>query len=161
RAGDRGTCCSHRHVGRALMRWIRALAIAALVALTPPGSVAHAQPCTVPLVAVGPVDPANGFPLYYLDSNNLGLAPCLDFVCDPAPPVPTPTLPISFPDNFPDEFFYERAIANMTGPNGETFLLNLALEGSFLNGVPVNGAQMVFTRLRVRATGVTPGAVYT
>ena len=143
------------------MRWTGSLAIAVLVVLTQLGSVAHAQPCTVPLVASGPVDPANGFPLYYLDSNNLGLAPCLDFVCDPALPVPNPNLPISFPDNFPDEFFYQRAIANMTGPGGQTFLLNLALEGSFLNGVPVNGNQMVFTRLRVRATGLTPGAVYT
>ena len=143
------------------MRWTGSLAIAVLVVLTQLGSVAHAQPCTVPLVASGPVDPANGFPLYYLDSNNLGLAPCLDFVCDPALPVPNPNLPISFPDNFPDEFFYQRAIANMTGPGGQTFLLNLALEGSFLNGVPVNGDQMVFTRLRVRATGLTPGAVYT
>jgi len=143
------------------LRRTRSLAIATLVALTQLGSVAHAQRCAVPLIASGPVDPANGFPVYYLDSNNLGLAPCLDFICDPALPVPDPGQPISFPGNFPDEFFYQRAIADMTGPNGETFLLNLALEGSFLNGVPVNGDQMVFTRLRVRATGLTPGAIYT
>src|SRR5262249_17938200 len=85
-----------------------------------------------------------------------GLAPCLDFICDPALPVPDPGQPISFPGNFPDEFFYQRAIADMTGPNGETFLLNLALEGSFLNGVPVNGDQMVFNLPRLRATTLPP-----
>src|SRR5436853_5104263 len=123
---------------------------------------AQAQRCTVPLVGFGPVDPADGFPQYYLDANNLGLAQCLDFVCDPALPVPDPNQPVSFPNNFPDEFFYQRAIANMTGPNGETFLLNLALEGSFINAPTVaNGDQVVFTRVRVRATGVVPGAVYT
>jgi hypothetical protein len=126
------------------MRWIRSLPIALLAALLQLGGVAHAQRCAVPLAAVGPIDPADGFPQYYLDSNDLPLAECLDFVCDPALPVPDPTKPVSFPDNFPDEFFYQRAIADMTGPNGEAFLLNLALEGSFLNGVPVNGEQIAY-----------------
>ncbi len=126
-------------------------------------SVARAQiPCVVPLVGVGPVDPANGFPKYYQDSTLLGLAPCLDFVCNPALAVPNPAAPISFPGNFPVEVFYQRAISSMTGPNGETFLLHLALEGSFLNGTtPLAGDQIVFTRVRVRATGVAPGATYT
>ena len=43
---------------------------------------AQAQRCTVPLVGFGPIDPADGFPQYYLDSNNLALVQCLDAVCD-------------------------------------------------------------------------------
>src|SRR5262249_62304182 len=60
------------------------------------------------------------------------------------------------------EPFYHRAISKLTGPNGETGLLTLALEGSFLNGsVALAGDQVVFTRVRVRATGLTPGGTYT
>ena len=118
------------------MSGIRSLAIALLAALLQLGGVAHAQQCTVPLVAFGPIDPSHGFPKYYLDSNNLALQPCLDFGCDPALGLPNPSSPVAFPDNFPPEFFYQRAIADMTGPNGETFLLVIALEGSFVNGEP-------------------------
>ncbi|TMA77818.1 MAG: hypothetical protein E6J77_22175 [Deltaproteobacteria bacterium] len=62
-----------------MMRGIRSWAIAILF-LAHLVSVANAQRCTVPLVGFGPVDPADGFPQYYLDANNLGLAQCLDFV---------------------------------------------------------------------------------
>ena len=58
----------------------------------------HAVPCAVPLAEFGPVE-------YYQDSNGLALQVCLDFVCNPALPVPNPNLPISFPDNFPVEVF--------------------------------------------------------
>jgi len=144
-------------------RTFNALICAAILSAVWAGSErpAHALDCSVALEAVGPIDPANGFPLYYQDSKNLALEHCLDLVCDPALPVPNPNAPISFPDNFPDEFFYQRAIANMTGPNGQTFLLELGLEGSFINGVVVDGEQMVFTRVRVRATGLVAGGTYT
>ncbi|TMA49444.1 MAG: hypothetical protein E6J76_13240, partial [Deltaproteobacteria bacterium] len=122
---------------------------------------AQAQRCTVPLVGFGPIDPADGFPQYYLDSSNLGLSECLDFVCDPALGVPNPNKPVRFPDNFPSEFFYQRAVANMNGPNGTTFLLDLGLFGTFVSGTPVDGEQIVVTRVRVRGTGVVPGATYT
>src|SRR5262249_2034073 len=57
----------------------------------------QAQSCAaVPLVGAGPVDPSDGFPEYYLDSNNLPLAQCLDFFCDPALTVPDPAQPIVF-----------------------------------------------------------------
>src|SRR5438552_769265 len=139
-------------------RWLAALALL-VHALGASG--AHAQSCAVPLLKFGPISPVHGFPMYYQDSTLLGLQPCLDFVCDPALPVPDPNKPVSFPDNFPDELFYQRAIANMTGPNGQTFLLNLALEGSFLNAPTVaNGDQVLFTRVRVRATNLVPGATY-
>ena len=137
------------------------LAVASLLFTLGVGSVAHAQRCTVPLAGFGPIDPGHGFPQYYLDANNLALQPCLDFVCDPALGLPDPNQPVSFPDNFPNEFFYQRAIASMNGPNGQTFLLDLGLFGTFTNGVPVAGEQIVLTRLRVRGTGVVPGATYT
>ena len=139
-------------------RWLAALALL-VHALGASG--AHAQSCAVPLLKFGPISPVHGFPLYCQDSTLLGLQPCLDAVCDPAFALPNPNKPVSFPDNFPDELFYQRAIANMTGPNGQTFLLNLALEGSFLNAPTVaNGDQVLFTRVRVRATNLVPGATY-
>src|SRR5438132_10817016 len=92
---------------------------------------AHALDCSVPLPAVGPIDPANGFPAYYQDSKNLALQPCLDTVCDPTLALPDPSQPVSFPANFPSEFFYYRAIASMNGPSGQTFQLTSTLIGSF------------------------------
>ena len=121
----------------------------------------HAVPCAVPLAEFGPVDRVHGFPEYYQDSNGLALQACLDFVCDPALPVPNPNLPISFPDNFPVEVFYFRAISTITaGP--VRALLNDQLEGSFANGnVAIPGDQIVFSRVRVRIFGASPGGTYT
>ena len=125
-------------------------------------SVASGQStCVEPLRRFGPPDPNHGFPLYYQDSTLLALQPCLDLACDPALAVPNPAAPVSFPDNFPSEFFYSRAIAKLTGPGNVTGVLTLALEGSFVNGVPAAGNQIVFTRLRIRATGLLPGQSYT
>src|SRR5438132_13587945 len=70
--------------------------------------------CFTPLFGFGPIDPVNGFPQYYQDSNGLALQQCVDLVCDPALAIPDPTRPISFPDNFPVELFYSRAIASIT-----------------------------------------------
>ena len=51
-----------------------------------------------------------GYPAYYQDANGVRLAPCSDPTdpnCAVAPdPAVNPDLPISFPDNFPNEFFY-------------------------------------------------------
>src|SRR5207245_3600351 len=74
---------------------------------------------------------------------------------------PNANSPVHFPNNFPNEFFYQRAVANMNGPNGSTFLLDVGLFGTFVSGTPVDGEQVVVTRVRVRATGVVPGATYT
>src|SRR5262245_18632108 len=98
------------------------------------GSIAHAQgSCLVPLARVGAVDPANGFPGFYLDSNGVALQPCLDPVCDPALVLPDPGAPVSFPDNFPEEFFYWRGVSDMATGNVRARLV-LALEGAFVNG---------------------------
>ena len=117
--------------------------------------------CAVPLAGFGPIDPANGFPTYYQDSTALALAPCLDVVCNPALGLPNPALPLSFPDNFPVEVFYSRAVAKMTAGTVSA-LYTAAVEGTFLNGVvALPGDQIVFSRVRVRVAGLQPGGLYT
>src|SRR5262249_36775807 len=119
--------------------------------------------CNLPLAGFGPVDPANGFPTYYQDSTALALAPCLDAVCGGAAfptTLPNPALPVSFPANFPAEFFYSRAIAKTT-VGAANVIYTAALEGSFLNGVVAAGNQMVFARVRIRIDGLQPGGLYT
>ena len=119
-----------------------------------------AAQCTTPLFGVGPVNPVHGFPEYYQDSTGLALQPCLDVACDPAFALPNPNAPLSFPDNFPDEILYSRAISTMTvGPMKVTYVA--ALEGAFANGAPVPGDQVVFARIRCRIVGATPGGTYT
>lgn len=67
------------------------------------------------LQAVGQIDPANGFPLWYMDTNGLRLQQCLTLAdgttADPnclLVPGPgfDPTQPIVFPANFPTELFW-------------------------------------------------------
>src|SRR5207247_1799167 len=74
--------------------------------------------------------------------------------------VPNPALPIAFPGNFPDEFPYFDATATMTMPTGGTALLVHAVTGSFFaavgNPVPAAGAQLVFSRLRIRIRSLLP-----
>jgi len=136
--------------------------VALLASLAVPAGAVHAAPCVTHLREVGPIDPANGFPKYYIDANGIALQPCLDFVCDPALAVPDPLQPVAFPGNFPVEFFYNRAIATITGPGTIKATYVAALEGGFLNGnVAVDGDQMVFTRIRIRVQGLTPGKSYT
>src|SRR5262249_23521217 len=131
------------------------LALALVLCL---GSAVHAQ-CVRPLAAVGAVDPANGFPAYYIDSNGLALQPCLGLLFDPAVALPDPNLPVSFPANFPDEFFYFRGISDILVGTVKARLV-LALEGAFVNGPVVLGDQIVFTRVRVRVSDLVAGATY-
>src|SRR5206468_12654809 len=138
------------------------LAVMVCVILT--GGWAYAQQAAG-LSAVGGVDPANGYPKWYIDGNGLQLAPCLDTtVADPCgllagAAIPNPAAPISFPTNFPDEVFYLRLTAKITGIGGGSGVATLvnALEGAF--GGPTGtaadgaGAQIVFARFRFRVTG--------
>src|SRR5438034_8480609 len=95
-----------------MRRWGSALLLAFVLSI--PAGTVRAQPCFTPLVGFGPIDRADGFPLYYQDSTGLALAECLDAVCGGVGFVlPNPNLPLSFPDNFPVEVFYSRAIAKM------------------------------------------------
>src|SRR5262245_6277689 len=125
------------------------------------GHPAHGSSCATPLVAVGPVDPVNGFPAYYIDSNDAALQPCLDVACDPAFVLPDPNAPLSFPDNFPLEFNYYRTTGKLTAGTIRVVYV-AALIGSFGDGkVVLPGDQVVFARLRFRLSGATPGGVYT
>lgn len=119
------------------------------------------------LARVGPVDRNNGFPQWYQDSTGLVLDACLpnsaelsDGTCLVTPDLlPSPTSPITFPNNFPDEFFFFNATSTMD-VNGGRALLVLALEGAFMNGPVIAGDQMVFARMRIRVDVPAPGGTY-
>ncbi|HEV7656930.1 MAG TPA: hypothetical protein VGP36_19645, partial [Mycobacteriales bacterium] len=108
------------------------------------------------LLAVGPTSPDNGFPVWYKDSNNLSLGMCLDdtnpFCNLGAAGVPDITQPVSFPDNFPPETFYQLAQSTITLPGGATAVLNDNLEAAFTTPNAVPGQQITFGRVRIRMT---------
>src|SRR2546428_6786337 len=140
-------------------RWRLGILLACCLAT--PAHAVTTTTCFTPLFGFGPVDPVNGFPQYYQDSNGLALQQCVDLVCDPALAIPDPNLPISFPDNFPVELFYSRAISSITVGTIKA-VLNDQFEGSFANGaVAIPGDQVVFGRVRVRILGAAPGGTYT
>ena len=125
------------------------------------------------LARVGPIDPANGFPLWYQDKNGLVLDKCFPTSNlaggDPGGAQQNACLltfppPYTFPTNFPDEFFYLRAVTAPftvgTAATAPKAVIVLALEGAFANGAPAVGDQMVFTRIRV-TTGVPVDGTYT
>jgi hypothetical protein len=126
-----------------------AVAIAAPSGLLTPGSGSSGG-----LSTVGPVNPNNGFPDWYRDSNGIDLQPCddpQDKYCGGAVAAPDNTAPITFPDNFPDEFFYMSADADsLTSAGGNKVLASFALEGAFANPGIHAGDQIVFSRIRYR-----------
>jgi K319-like protein len=107
------------------------------------------------LTAVGPTSPDNGFPVWYKDSNNLSLGLCLDVdnpFCNLAGSGIDTTQPVSFPDNFPDETFYQLAQSQLALPNGTTAVLDNNLEAAFNTPTPQANQQIVFGRVRIRIT---------
>jgi hypothetical protein len=147
-------------VRRALGSLAAAGAMSMLALATLGATAAPLAAQTVGLTHVGPVDPVAGFPFYYEDSTGLRLQLCQNAgLCAFVLPNPGP---LSFPTNYPDEQFYYLMSGDMTGVNGATRLLYIsALEAGFVNGSPVAGEQMVFTRMRLRITGLVDGATYT
>src|SRR5881296_2824534 len=152
------------------LKWCISLAVVACVIFAAGGAFAqNAQG----LAAVGAIDPANGYPRWYLDRNGLQLGQCLD-AANPADPCvlagtfPNPGQPISFPNNFPDEFFYWRTTTtiNNIGNVGGRALLVMSTQAGFggATGTAADGAgaQIVFARYRVRVlpNGLVPGATY-
>jgi len=104
-------------------------------------------PAQAALQAVGPVSADNGFPVWYEDTNALRLDLCLDTgFC--LLELPTPALPVSFPDNFGPEAFWYAAESFAVG-DGINGLLILALEAAFVNEGPVEGDQVAFARIRI------------
>ncbi|WP_421385122.1 PKD domain-containing protein [Bacillus salacetis] len=113
---------------------------------------------------VGPIDPLNGFPMWYKDGNGLKLA-LNDNPFDPLSgltpaDLPDPSSPVSFPDNYPAEAFYMLAEAEMTTGTGERARLVLALEAAFAQEIPRQGDQMVFGRVRIRVDGLRANEEY-
>src|SRR3954467_10166213 len=118
-----------------------AVALAATAAGIPPRAVAANAAVVTPttpragsLVQVGPIAD-NGFPTWYRDSNGIRLELCYtldDPNCTTVPDeVPNPAPPISFPDNFPAEAFYQLASADLTTGAAGSVQVDMNLEGAF------------------------------
>lgn len=128
------------------------------------------------LARVGPIDRANGYPLWYQDKSGLTLDFCQNQSqaeleggwCVLLPPdVPSPSGPEIFPNNFAEEHFYWLANAGdrrapIPNSNQTTVAqIVIALEGAFGGGPVVPGDQMVFARLRLRLNPVPFDGNYT
>lgn len=116
--------------------------LAALVIFCSSTGSAHAV-----MKAVGPTDPANGFPVWYQDSADLALQLCLDtngFCSLPAGGGFNAGLPVVFPGNFPVTSPYWQAQATLatTGAPNSQATLRLALEAAFLGGAVQDGQQV-------------------
>jgi hypothetical protein len=123
------------------------------------------------LKIAGPIDPDNGFPLWFEDESGLRLELGInrDFL-NPDPLLPAigdlqkPAESLSFPGNFPDESFYFLAEAELqVGGNGRAGRARviLALEAAFGGtGAPQAGLNVVFARIRVRMDDLIPGLEY-
>jgi Fibronectin type III domain len=116
------------------------------------------------LNAVGPVNTVHGFPSWYQDSNNTRIEPCLDQdnpMCGFLPGDVPAAGPITFPTNFPEEFFYQLVDSTLTLPAGGKAVLTLGLEGAFANGGAVAGDQQVFARTRIVVKGAPANTTLT
>ncbi len=119
----------------------------------------HAQ-----LSKVGPIDPNTGFPFWYEDTKGVRLSTCLDpgglcLATLPNPNLPAKVAAAEADSNFPDEMFYWNADADITGTNGVTGRLVMALEGAFTTRVQ-SGDQITFSRIRIRISNLVQGASY-
>jgi hypothetical protein len=136
---------------------ILVLAAGAVAVAAPSGVFTQGTAGPQGLVAGGPVNASNGFPDWYRDTNGVDLMPCYDpqdKFCGGAVAAPDNTAPISFPDNFPDEFFYQNAtVDSLTSAGGQGVLAEFALEGAFASGPPAANDQIVFARIRYRING--------
>ncbi len=105
------------------------------------------------LQAVGNVDLADGFPVWYQDSNNIAVEKCMELnsgMCLlAAADLPNPAAPISFPDNYPAEIFWWVADTSITNSQIDGLMV-LAMEGSFAGEQAIDGEQSSFGRVRFR-----------
>jgi hypothetical protein len=146
-----------------------AVALAATAAVIAPLAVAADAAVVTPstprngsLVQVGPIAD-NGFPTWYRDSNGVRLELCYTLTdpnCTTLPDeVPDPDQPISFPDNFPAEAFYQLTSAQLTPATVGDLRVDMNLEGAFSAEVVKDGDQVVFGRMRIRAR-TAPNGTY-
>ncbi|KUL40620.1 PKD domain-containing protein [Actinoplanes awajinensis] len=141
-----------------LARWSIAAGVT-LAVIAPLAGSAAATVVTPPnprdgrLSQVGPIA-EHGFPSWYRDSTGARLEACTtldDPLCATLPDeVPDPDQPVSYPGNFPGEFFYQLAGATVTLTDGTRATIGLDLEGAWANEAVINGDQMVFGRVRIR-----------
>jgi hypothetical protein len=131
----------------------------AMAAVIPPGTNGPG------LAAVGPVSATDGFPVWYKDNNGLRLEPCIaqaDPLCPARGPLPDETSPVSFPDNYPDEGFYDLAdTGNLPSGFGGRARAVIALEQSFRNGPVADGDQVTFARVRIKVSNLPDNTNYT
>lgn len=100
--------------------------------------------------AFGPINPQNGFPLWYQDSNGLALEIGLDPIYNAATFDPVdPNNPFSVQIGFGSEAFYWLAQSTVDMRGGNRGALTLGLEAAFAGLSAVDGEQFVFTRIRI------------
>ena len=76
--------------------------------------------------------------------------------------LPNPSQPVSFPNNYPSEAFYQLVEAEMTTGTGERARLVLALEAAFVSELPPDDDQnCVRENLSIRVAGLQPNIEYT
>ena len=131
----------------------------------------------------GPVDPANGFPAWYMDKGGVPLELCVNLdatvlaaggcaVLPGAVPNGVQTVPEVFPANWSTEHFYTLAAVTLktAGIDKKTGLpisgagklvFNMGLEASFATGTPAPGTQITFNRWRVRQDNLACSGSYT
>ncbi len=118
------------------------------------------------------LDPVNGMPEWYQDEAGVRLLQCVDPADTSCIVLPGGTFggtgPLSFPDNYPDEWFYYLAESDQVPTDGcgglsdpGSVAIRVAVEAAFANGEPAAGDQMTFGRVRVRASGLCPDTAYT
>lgn len=125
----------------------------------------------------GPYLPGNAsFAAWYQDTHGRALELCLSkalssrvpsvpgdvpsYMCSllPSPGVYDDTQPLVFPSNFPDEAFWFTGDAAIVDANtGVDLLYVSALEAAFSGGLPAEGEQISFARIRIRVDLPTPG----
>jgi len=150
-----------RHSARLLTALTTTAAVIAPLAVVANAAVVVPDaPRTGALVQVGPIAD-HGFPTWYRDTNGIRLEGCTtldDPLCSTLPDeVPNPDQPISYPNNFPGEFFYQLASASVAAGTAGTVDVGMDLEGAWATEVVREGDQMVFGRIRIRASTAPSG----
>ncbi len=147
---------------RVVVSGVTAVALAATAAVGALATVMDAGARNGSLVQVGPIA-EHGFPAWYRDSNGVRLEACTT-TDDPLCPVltdelPNPDEPASYPGNFPGEFFYQLAGAELT-VQGVDLRIGMDLEGAWAAEEVRPGDQMVFGRVRIRAKDAPDGVTW-
>ncbi|MBI5683438.1 MAG: hypothetical protein HZC54_00025 [Verrucomicrobia bacterium] len=119
------------------------------------------------LLAIGPVDPANGFPASVMDSTGLAVDMPTPVIGDGFTP---PTMIFAPPDagnafsttlGFDGEAFYAYADSVFDTATMGTFTAVFGVEATFEGGVAINGTQVVMSRNRFRLRNATVAGDYT